>query len=92
MEVKLSDNIRIRTKRGSELHPDDRKHVLRAYVHRHTGDHPAGWAGKQPVMFSSDQEWLENTHFTVKQNGRIDRRYDHTNNEFPWPGGKIMPY
>lgn len=69
------------TKKGSDLHPDDKNYVLRAYVHRFTKDHKPNWANKiwkdnlpYPVQFESDQEWLENSYFRVKKDGRLDSR------------------
>lgn len=80
--------------KGSQLHPEDRKYVLSAYVYRHTKDHP--YIGtvfahrkellkKTPYHFSSDNEWLENTFFHTKANGRLDRRYRFCHSTPTWP-------
>ena len=65
-------------KHGHELHPDDQKHVLAAYVHRHTGEHKPRWANeKRPdgsdykPQHKNDADWLKHTEFAVKKNGRL---------------------
>jgi hypothetical protein len=57
---------------GNELTEEDKALALRAYVNRHTGDHPAAWAKNgEPVHFRNDTEWLERTHFRVNRHGRL---------------------
>lgn len=80
---------------GTELHPEDQKRVLASYVHRYTGDHTPYWATKPAhqdrpyrVQFSSDRDWLANTWFAVKRDGRLDRRYNHCHSRPTWPTGK----
>lgn len=75
------------TCRGDKLHPDDRSHVLLAYVYRNTIEnnsrrHLAG--GK--LVPITDQRWLEITDFAVRKDGRLDHRVHecHVNhNEVP---------
>lgn len=66
---------------GSSLTTDDQKHVLRAYVHRYTGDHTPQWVRKAreegtfyPIHFWGDLDWLRNTQFKVRKDGRLDMR------------------
>lgn len=79
-------------KLGTELHPDDQRHVLSTYVHRHTGEHKPAWAkaewkdGKPyPVQFKDDAEWLANTRFAVKKDGRLNMRVNHCMSDPTWP-------
>jgi hypothetical protein len=79
-------------KPGNELNAEDRAYVLRAYVHRYTGDHMPLWADKPwmdnkpyPVQFANDQDWLRNTRFHVKKNGRLDRTTGHCESSPTWP-------
>jgi len=63
---------------GNKLSDEDQRYVLRAYVHRHTGDHAPGWAkdlGIKPY-FKDDQEWLSHAEFKVKKSGRLDMRFN----------------
>ena len=74
--------------RGTDLHPEDRAHVLRAYVHRMTTEaqraHPEfaqrmkqdGWR----MAEQSDAEWLKTTFFRVRKDGRLDRRAHYCHN------------
>jgi hypothetical protein len=64
------------TTRGNALHPDDRAHVLRAYVYR--GTHEAERANpgihahtgsRLPLI--TDAEWLAATDFFTKPDGRL---------------------
>lgn len=60
---------------GSKLHPEDQKHVLAAYIYRHTGDHvPPIVKGVAKLQFKNDQDWLEHTSFKVNKDGRLDKR------------------
>jgi hypothetical protein len=79
-------------KLGTELSREDQAYVLRAYVHRFTGDHKPGWARKArpdgsayPVQFKDDQDWLAHTEFYVKKNGSIDHRHDNCFSSPTWP-------
>ena len=82
----------MKTKLGIELHPDDRRHVLAAYVHRFTGEHRPAWAHKPwkdgkpyPVQFADDADWLAHTRFAVRGNGRLDRRVNRCESSPTWP-------
>lgn len=83
------------SRKGSDLHPADRAHVLRAYVHRFTGDHRPAWARKPlpngepaPVQFASDADWLEHTTFAVRKDGRLDHRVRSCRSRPTWPNGR----
>ncbi len=77
------------TKLGSELTPEDQKHVLAAYVHRFTGDHRPKWAkGGYTIQFRDDQEWLAHTRFHVTKRGRLDGRFRACESSPTWPGGQ----
>jgi len=84
--------------KGSELHRDDKKHVLAAYCHRFTGEHRPNWVRlkmdsecgpvlkkQYPIQFENDSEWLENTLFTVKKNNRLDMRVKRCVSTPTWP-------
>jgi hypothetical protein len=82
----------MRTVLGTELHPDDQRHVLAAFVHRYTGDHKPQWAGDPrpngkpcPVQFKDDQDWLANTRFGVRKDGRLDQRARYCTSNPTWP-------
>ena len=80
-----------RVKLGSELHPTDQTLVRAAYVHRFTGDHKPAWAndwkdGKPyPVQFKDDADWLANTFFAVKTNGRLSPKMKQCESHPTWP-------
>lgn len=78
--------------RGSDLHPDDKRHVLAAFVHRFTKDHRPAWVDypgqrhrNYPVQFASDADWLAHTVFRVRRNGRLDRRAKACMSTPTWP-------
>lgn len=82
----------MKTKLGSQLHPEDQQHVLRAFVHRFTADHKPSWAQKPmpngnpyKVQFSSDADWLAHTYFRVTTSGRLDRRATTCQSNPTWP-------
>lgn len=78
----------MKTTYGNELHPSDQAHVLRSYVHRSTKEHKPQWAiGARTyyVQFASDAEWLRNTLFCVRNDGRLDRRAKHCESTPTWP-------
>lgn len=77
---------------GSMLCAEDRRHVLNAYVHRYTGTHTPDWArclrpdgSEYPVQFADDADWLANTRFVVRKNGRLDGRYKECVSTPTWP-------
>lgn len=78
--------------RGTDLHPEDQKHVLATYVHRFTREHRPDWANEPrpngkpyPVQFDSDADWLANTTFAVKTDGRLDARVNRCESNPTWP-------
>lgn len=81
------------TKLGTDLHPEDQAHVLRAFVHRFTREHKPAWAtrpwkdGKSyPVQFDSDQDWLAHTRFRVRlSDGRLNRSVHSCHSSPTWP-------
>lgn len=70
---------------GTALHPDDKQHVLRAYVHRMTTETRAQFpdftrymlAGGYRMTERSDAQWLASTYFRVRTDGRLDKRARH---------------
>lgn len=68
---------------GTALHPDDRRHVLAQFVHRMTFEMQARFPDFAIRMKRdgyrmpdrTDAEWLANTRFAVKKNGRLDARF-----------------
>ena len=82
-------------KRGTELHPDDQKHVLNAYVHRFTKEHKPQWANEPRSdgtaympLHASDADWLQNTKFAVNKDGRLNHRVKACESTPTWPDGK----
>lgn len=78
---------------GHTLHPDDQKHVLNAYVHRYTGDHTPNWVKNDARYqghphFHNDKDWLQNTKFKVKKNGRLHAGARHCESNPTWPNGQ----
>jgi hypothetical protein len=72
--------------KGTELHKDDQKKVLAAFVHRYTGEHVPAWAlkpmpngGTYTPQFATDAEWLAHSTFGVKNNGRLHAAVKHCN-------------
>ena len=71
--------------RGSELHPDDKRHVLASFIHRMTVETCRQWPEFAREMRArgyrmpdrTDSEWLESTFFRVRKDGRLDRRVRH---------------
>ncbi len=78
---------------GTELTPKDQRHVLASYVHRYTGDRIPVWAKglradgkpKHPLQFADDQDWLANTWFHVRTDGRLDGRFRRCHSVPTWP-------
>lgn len=57
---------------GNNLCNADQQQVLRAYVHRFTGQHRPTWANDStPLHFKDDNEWLANTRFAIDRRGRL---------------------
>jgi hypothetical protein len=80
---------------GIDLHPDDQAYVLAHYVHRYTRDHVPSWARAArfrglpyPVQFDSDRDWLENTRFATREDGRLDGRARFCQAAPTWPDGR----
>lgn len=96
--LKEEENLNEETemKKGSELHPEDQKHVLNSYVHRYTKEHKPNWANKlrpdgtkHMPQFHSDSDWLNNTKFRVhKKSGRLDHRAKSCESNPTWPHGQ----
>ncbi len=71
--------------RGTELHAIDRNRVLDQYMHRMTVESCERWPDVAAYMRSNgyrmptrtDAEWLKNTFFEVRKDGRIDERFRH---------------
>ena len=81
-------------KNGSDLHPDDQKHVLAAYVHRYTGEHVPQWATKRRwdgsrymPQHATDSDWLHHTTFAVNKDGRLNQKSTHAESTPSWPYG-----
>ena len=64
---------------GIELCDEDRRHVLAAYIYRHTIEnaraHPdCVRASGARIPLITDARWLETTCWRVRNDGRLDRR------------------
>ncbi len=77
-------------KNGSDLQSADQKEVLAAYVHRYTKDHKPAWVQTDyyKPQFANDEDWLNNTIFHVRKNGRLDHRFTSCCSTPTWPDGK----
>lgn len=67
------------TLRGTQLTPEDQRHVLAAYVYRCTVENAkanprAVKATGSTLPLILDSQWLEVTSFAVTQAGRLDKR------------------
>ena len=78
--------------RGDTLRASVQDECLLRFVHRFTAEHVPQWASEPrqdgtpyPVQFSTDREWLENTHFAVKHDGTLDERVKHCYSAPTWP-------
>lgn len=81
--------------KGTSLNKEDQRFVLAAFVHRFTGEHIPEWSKKKrpdgrgyKVHFKDDLDWLNNTLFYVKKDGRIDNRFNRCESNPTWPNGK----
>lgn len=73
---------------GDKLNSEDRRYVLSAYIYRHTPDRcSAAKPASRPFGFThaSDKEWLANTLFQVRKNGRLDKRNGSCHSTPTWP-------
>jgi hypothetical protein len=77
---------------GKNLHPDDQRHVLSAFIYRFTQTHVPEWAKSGNYtyypQFKDDDDWLANTLFHVRNDERLDRRYKSCQSSPTWPLGK----
>ena len=73
--------------KGTDLNAEDQRLVLSSYVHRHTKDHKPAWVTWEAVQFDSDRDWLENSLFATRKDGRIDARNGHCFSSPTWPDG-----
>ncbi len=88
-------NIPEGMRRGSDLHPQDKQYVLSAFIHRFTRNHTPTWAqtaredGSQyPVQFDNDDDWLNNTAFYIRKDGRLNMRNKSCYSCPTWPDNK----
>ena len=77
-------------KYGSELRKSEQAFVVHAYTGRFTKEHRPSWSSRPdcsecPVQFETDEEWLENTKFHVKNSGQLDSRYQQCESNPTWP-------
>jgi len=79
------------TQLGTLLRWDDQLQVLASYIHRFTEQHRPTWVkgnvAKYP-HFTDDNDWLRNTRFHVRKNGRLDQRYKGCYSKPTWPKGQ----
>lgn len=73
---------------GAELSDANKHRALNRYVHRWTRDHKPKWvhdAKATPVQFASDADWLANTRFWVRKDGKLAERPSHCESNPTWP-------
>lgn len=90
MQTPVSILPRSQTALGCDLTPADQRHVLAAFVYRYTAEHRPSWTARQdcqtcPVQFASDADWLANTRFAVRKNGRLNHNYRSCDSSPTWP-------
>jgi hypothetical protein len=84
---------------GTQLHPEDRRHVLDAYLYRMTFESVRRWpqparqmyAGGYRLPLISDAAWLACTSFRTTKRGRLDRRVNHCEHVSNYRVGPILP-
>jgi hypothetical protein len=71
------------------------KDALNRFIHRFTGDHKPLWANKPmnngkayPLQFKDDTEWLNNTMFTVRNDGKLANNVHYCQSNPTFPNGK----
>ena len=76
--------------KGTELHPVDRRIVLAGYGHRYTQERKPDWARgtNYRPQFIDDADWLANTRFRTRKDGRLDNRCKACWSSPTWPEGK----
>lgn len=63
--------------KGNQLTKEQRSQVLSAFVHRHTVEHPARWAG-DTVPTQTDSQWIEDHAFHfIKDGSRLSAKHRH---------------
>jgi hypothetical protein len=87
----MTNNV-LRTCRGDQLCFEDQKKVLAQFVNRYTLENVPRWAkatrvdgSNYPVQFASDAEWLRNTHFKVRLDGRLHAQSTYCYSRPTWP-------
>ena len=77
---------------GNDLNYSTRAEVLRAFVHRFTGDHKPDWARKPrpdgtayPLQFKDDADWLANTFFAINRDGSLSAKQHFCSSSPTWP-------
>lgn len=74
--------------KGSELSEAQRHHALNRFVHRYTRDHRPKWVTDTkvtPVQFASDADWLANTLFFVRKDGKLSELHQRCESRPTWP-------
>ncbi len=79
-----------RTTLGTLLHSADHAEVLARFTHRFTQQHTPQWAKgtNYKPQFKDDADWLANSYFPVKRDGRLDARHTSCRSNPTWPEGK----
>ncbi len=73
--------------RGDMLPRKERAYVLAFFARRSTRSHPPGEEHYPDRLAPTDGMWLIGTWFYVRDNGKVDRRYDRpARSEYPYPG------
>jgi hypothetical protein len=80
----------MRERVGSDLHPNDKRHVLNSYLYRMTIESVARWPRVAEYMratgyrmpIRSDADWLASTYFRVRRDGRLDGRVNACRTEW----------
>lgn len=82
-----------RAARGDQLTAEDKRIALASFVHRYTGNHVPNWVrGKEwkdgkpyPLQFANDDDWLRNTWFKVRLDGRLHGNGRYCFSRPTWP-------
>lgn len=77
---------------GSQLGESAKREALARFVHRFTGDHRPAWVRDRrpdgspyPLHFKDDADWLANTRFHVRLNGKLCEASETCESSPTWP-------
>lgn len=92
IKTEVGPSERANQKPGNQLCLLDQKIARMLFVHRFTGENKPAWAQRPwkdglpyPLQFADDADWLANTLFFVKLDGRINQSATSCYSSPTWP-------